>query len=59
MYCGCVYIRNGDILSPIADVAVSDGRHVVRTDAKGQFVLKGYEKSKFIFMQQVIILYNN
>lgn len=33
---------------PIANVSVSDGRNVVKTDENGQFFLKGYRKTRFI-----------
>lgn len=33
---------------PMADVSVSDGRNVVKTDEKGNFYLKGYRKTRFI-----------
>lgn len=33
---------------PIADVSVSDGRNVVKTDENGKFFLKGYRKTHFI-----------
>lgn len=33
---------------PLANVSVSDGRHVVKTDANGDFKLKGYRKTRFI-----------
>lgn len=33
---------------PIANVSVSDGRNVVKTDDNGAFTLKGYRKTRFI-----------
>ncbi len=33
---------------PIANVSVSDGRNVVKTDENGKFFLKGYRKTRFI-----------
>lgn len=33
---------------PLAEVTVTDGRHVTQTDKKGQFSLPGYEKTRFI-----------
>ena len=34
--------------APIANVSVSDGRNVVKTDENGKFFLKGYRKTRFI-----------
>lgn len=34
--------------TPIANVSVTDGRHVVKTDENGNFKLKGYIKTRFI-----------
>ncbi len=34
--------------NPIANVSVSDGRNVVKTDENGKFFLKGYRKTRFI-----------
>ena len=34
--------------APIANVSVSDGRNVVKTDENGKFFLKGYKKTRFI-----------
>lgn len=34
--------------SPMANVCVSDGRNVVKTDENGQFTLKGWRKTRFI-----------
>lgn len=34
--------------TPIANVSVSDGRNVVKTDENGKFFLKGYRKTRFI-----------
>lgn len=33
---------------PLANVSVSDGRNVVKTDENGRFYLKGYRKTRFI-----------
>ncbi|MDE6471107.1 MAG: PQQ-binding-like beta-propeller repeat protein [Eubacterium sp.] len=33
---------------PLANVSVSDGRNVVKTDENGEFTLKGYKKTRFI-----------
>lgn len=33
---------------PIANVSVSDGRNVVKTDENGKFFLKGYRKTRFV-----------
>lgn len=33
---------------PLANVMVTDGRHVVKTDKKGRFSLPGFEKTRFI-----------
>ena len=33
---------------PLANVSVSDGRNVVKTDDNGLFTLKGYRKTRFI-----------
>lgn len=35
---------------PLADVSVSDGRNVVKTDENGMFELKGYRKTRFIMV---------
>ncbi len=34
--------------APMANVSVSDGRNVVKTDENGQFTLKGWRKARFI-----------
>lgn len=34
--------------TPMANVSVSDGRNVVKTDENGAFTLKGYRKTRFI-----------
>lgn len=33
---------------PVADVCITDGRHVTKTDKNGKFELKGWHKSHFI-----------
>ena len=33
---------------PIADVSVTDGRNVVKTDKDGKFKLKGWHKARFV-----------
>lgn len=33
---------------PVADVSVSDGRNVVKTDSEGRFFLDGFRRSRFI-----------
>ena len=38
----------GDKLLP--KVAVSDGLHVVQTDAKGTYLLPGHERMRFLFI---------
>lgn len=35
---------------PLANVSVSDGRNVVKTDAEGKFSLEGYRKSRFVMV---------
>ncbi len=37
-----------DGLVPLPNIRVTDGRNVVKTDANGQFHLKGYRKTRFI-----------
>lgn len=45
-FTGCVTdARTG---APIENVAVTDGRNVVKTDADGRFKLKGWRKSRFV-----------
>lgn len=34
--------------APLANVSVSDGRNVVKTDENGKYYLKGYRKTRFI-----------
>lgn len=34
--------------APVANVMVSDGRNVVKTDSEGKFTLDGYNKSRFV-----------
>lgn len=34
----------------LKDVKVSDGLHVVKTDAKGRYSLEGYDETRFIFI---------
>lgn len=51
-YKGTVYITTENNSSSsqtvLADVSVTDGRNVVKTDKKGNFTLPGYEKTRFI-----------
>lgn len=55
-YTGKIYVDSnhngrldaGEKLLP--GVAVSDGLNVVKTNAKGEFTLNGYEKTRFIFI---------
>lgn len=44
-YVGTVKDAEGN---PMADVMVTDGRNVVRTDSNGEFKLKGYRHTRFI-----------
>lgn len=44
-YRGTVVDANG---APVAGVSVSDGRHVVKTDADGNFELRGWYETHFI-----------
>ncbi|NLP48671.1 MAG: PQQ-binding-like beta-propeller repeat protein [Clostridiales bacterium] len=46
LYKGAVYDENSG--APMANVLVSDGRNVVKTDADGSFALKGWAKTRFI-----------
>ncbi len=48
MYKGKVVHRTSG--APLADVSVSDGRNVTRTDADGCFCLEGWEKTHFIYL---------
>lgn len=44
-YSGTVHNSDGE---PIANVSVTDGRNVVKTDKDGNFTLKGWNKTHFI-----------
>lgn len=46
-YTGTVTDTNG---TPVANVSVSDGRYVVKTDEDGNFKLNGYRKTRFIYI---------
>ncbi|HOO25671.1 MAG TPA: PQQ-binding-like beta-propeller repeat protein [Clostridiales bacterium] len=46
LYKGTVYEEISG--KPMANVVVTDGRNVVKTDADGKFALKGWAKTKFI-----------
>ena len=48
LYKGTVYEEASG--QPMANIVVSDGRNVVKTDAKGEFALKGWAKTEFISM---------
>lgn len=41
-------VTNAENGAPMANVSVSDGRNVVKTDENGAFSLKGYRKTRFI-----------
>lgn len=41
-------VTQSDTNTPVANVCVSDGRNVVKTNEDGEFELKGWRKSKFI-----------
>lgn len=41
-------VTNAENGTPMANVSVSDGRNVVKTDENGAFSLKGYRKTRFI-----------
>lgn len=46
-YTGTVTDTSG---TPVANVSVSDGRYVVKTDEDGNFKLNGYRKTRFIYI---------
>lgn len=48
LYKGTVYEETSG--QPMANIVVSDGRNVVKTDANGEFALKGWVKTEFISM---------
>lgn len=41
-------VTSAETGEPMADVSVSDGRNVVKTDSNGEFTLHGWRKAKFI-----------
>lgn len=41
-------VRDAATNEPIANVSVSDGRNVVKTDENGAYTLPGYLKSRFV-----------
>lgn len=41
-------VTDAETNEPIANVSVSDGRNVVKTDENGAYTLPGYSKSRFV-----------
>lgn len=45
--------------NPMADISVTDGRNVVKTNANGEFELRGYRKTRFITVTTPSGYYSN
>ena len=41
-------VTDAETNEPIANLSVSDGRNVVKTDENGAYTLPGYSKSRFV-----------